>query len=93
MGRFDGVDPAGFGGCCNPTNIAVGAHVFVTEKAGPRAKAYDVGGNFLGIIASDVFDPNCKNMSIEADARGRVYVSDTVSLAIHVFEPEATHAE
>ena len=23
IGRFDGVDPAGFTGCCNPTNVAV----------------------------------------------------------------------
>ena len=43
IGRFDGVDPAGFGGCCNPTNISV-AHgrVFVTEKADPRVKVYEI---------------------------------------------------
>ena len=91
IGRFDGVDPVGFGGCCNPTNIAVGKHIYVTEKAGPRVKAYDFAGNLISIIASDVFDPNCKNMSIEVDAGGRVYVSNTVKLTIHVFEPETGH--
>jgi sugar lactone lactonase YvrE len=89
FGRFDGRDPAGFTGCCNPTNVAVtdGAHVWVTEKAGPRAKVYDAGGKLLEVIAADVFDPNCKNMSIAAGSRGRVYVADTVKLRIFVFEP------
>lgn len=87
IGRFDGIDPAGFTGCCNPTNVAVRDRIYVTEKAGPRAKAYDFGGKLLAVIATDVFDANCKNMSIAADARGRVYVADTVKLAIFVFEP------
>jgi hypothetical protein len=91
FGRFDGRDPAGFSGCCNPTNVAVtdGARVWVTEKAGPRAKVYDSGGKLLAVIAADVFDPNCKNMSIAAGSRGRVYVADTVKLRIFVFEPRA----
>jgi len=94
FGRFDGRDPAGFSGCCNPTNVAVtdGARVWVTEKAGPRAKVYDSGGKLLAVIAADVFDPNCKNMSIAAGSRGRVYVADTVKLQIFVFEPRAGEA-
>jgi hypothetical protein len=91
FGRFDGRDPAGFSGCCNPTNVAVtdGARVWVTEKAGPRAKVYDSGGKLLEVIATGVFDPNCKNMSIAAGSRGRVHVADTVKLQIFVFEPRA----
>jgi len=91
FGRFDGRDPAGFPGCCNPTNVAVtdGARVWVTEKAGPRVKVYNSNGTLLAVIAADVFDPNCKNMSIAAGSRGRVYVADTVKLAIFVFEPRA----
>jgi hypothetical protein len=87
MGRFDGVDPAGFTGCCNPTNVAVRDRIFTTEKAAPRVKAYDFAGNLLAVIATDLFDANCKNMSIAVDARGRVYVVDTVKLGIFVFEP------
>jgi hypothetical protein len=87
IGRFHGTDPAGFGGCCNPTNVAVRDRVYVTEKGGPRAKVYDFNGNLKAVIASDAFDPNCKNMSIAADARGVVYVADTVKLSICVFEP------
>ncbi len=86
IGRFDGNDPAGFTGCCNPTNIAVSDRIYVTEKAVPRAKAYDFSGNLLAVIASDVFDANVKNMSIAVDPKGRVYVVDTVKLAIMAFE-------
>jgi sugar lactone lactonase YvrE len=87
IGRFDGIDPAGFTGCCNPTNVAVRDAIFTTEKAGPRVKAYDFAGTLLAVIATDVFDANCKNMSIAVDSRNRVYVVDTVKLAIFVFEP------
>jgi len=89
IGHFHGTDPAGFGGCCNPTNVAVRDRIYVTEKAGPRAKVYSFGGELEAVIAADVFDANCKNMSIAVDRRGRVYVADTVKLAIFVFEPEA----
>jgi len=87
IGRFDGIDPAGFGGCCNPTNVAVRDAIYVTEKAGPRAKVYDWDGKLLAVIASAVFDANCKNMSIAAGPAGRVYVADTVKCAIFVFAP------
>lgn len=88
FGRFDGIDPAGFSGCCNPTNVCVGRdRIIVTEKAGPRAKVYDFAGRLLDVIASDVFDPGCKNMDVVVDSRGRVYVADTVRLHILAFEP------
>jgi hypothetical protein len=91
FGRFDGRDPAGFSGCCNPTNVAVtdGARIWVTEKAGPRAKVYDSSGKLLEVIGTRIFDPNCKNMAIAACANGRVCVADTVKLQIFIFEPRA----
>ena len=89
IGRFHGTDPAGFGGCCNPTNVAVHDRIYVTEKAGPRAKVYSFTGELEAVIAADAFDSNCKNMSIAVDRRGRVYVADTVRLAILVFEKVA----
>ena len=87
IGRFDGIDPAGFTGCCNPTNVAIRDRIYTTEKAGPRVKAYDFSGKLLAVISTDLFDANCKNMSIAVDSRGRVYVVDTVKAAILVFEP------
>ena len=87
IGRFDGIDPVGFTGCCNPTNVAARDHIYTTEKAGPRVKAYDFGGKLLAVIATGLFHPNCKNMSIAVDSRNRVCVVDTEKLAILVFEP------
>jgi sugar lactone lactonase YvrE len=88
VGRFDGQDPAGFPGCCNPTNVAVApsGRVYVTEKAGPRAKVLDAGGALVAVIASGVFDPESKNMGIAVDSRRRVYVADTAKLRVVVFE-------
>ncbi len=88
IGRFTGPDPTGFSGCCNPTNVALvnGRGIFVTEKAGPRAKFYDFSFKLLGVIHGDAFDPMCKNMDIAVDARGSVYVADTVRLQVLVFE-------
>lgn len=90
IGRFDGIDPSGFPGCCNPTNVTVAGRdrIYVTEKAGPRVKVYDFQGRLLSVIATAPFDPNCKNMDLAVDARGRVYVADTVRLEICVFEGE-----
>jgi hypothetical protein len=89
FGRFDGIDPAGFPGCCNPTNVAVAGKdgIVVTEKAGPRAKLYGFDGELAAIVAADGLDPNCKNMDVAADSRGCIYVADTVKLSVHVYEP------
>ncbi len=91
FGRFDGVDPAGFPGCCNPTNLALGpaGRVIVTEKAMPRVKVYAPDGTFLAVIAAEGFEPTSKNMDVAVDASGRVHVADTVAREIVVFEPVA----
>jgi len=95
IGRFDGRDPEGFPGCCNPTNVTVTEEgkVYVTEKAGPRAKVLDFEGNLISVIATGAFDPNCKNMDVAVDSRGRVYVVDTIRLQVHVFAPEQVEKE
>ena len=89
FGRFDGQDPAGFPGCCNPTNLTVDSdgRVIVSEKAGPRVKIYDPEGQLLAVVADDAFDPGAKNMDVAVDGNGRVYVADTARLEICVFEP------
>jgi sugar lactone lactonase YvrE len=94
FGRFDGRDPAGFPGCCNPTNVTLdGAdRVIVSEKAGPRAKLYSPEGRLLAVIADAGFDPNAKNMDVAVDSQGRIYVVDTATLEIHVFAPVGREA-
>ena len=96
FGRFDGIDPAGFPGCCNPTNVALAGdgRVAVTEKAGPRAKIYDRDGQLLAVVATEeAFDPAAKNMDLAVDSRGRIYVADTIRFQICVFEPLASSAD
>lgn len=88
FGKFSFDNPAGFTGCCNPTNIAVSDRIYCTEKAGPRLKAYSHDGEFQGVLAGDCFDPNCKNIPVQAGPRGLVYAADTVTLRVLVFEPE-----
>jgi sugar lactone lactonase YvrE len=90
IGRFDGLDPEGFTGCCNPTNVALDAkgRVFVTEKAEPRAKVLSPEGRLLGIISTS-FDPAAKNMAIAVNSRGRVFVADAAAGKILVFEEES----
>ena len=93
-GRFGTRRPEDFGGCCNPTNLALTreGHIVVTEKAGPRVKVYDSEGKLLALVGSEAFDANCKNMDVAADAKGWLYVVDTVRLTISVFAPEASGA-
>lgn len=94
FGRFDGRDPQGFPGCCNPTNLALDARgrVFVSEKAMPRVKVYDPSGDLLAVLADSGFDPAAKNMDLTVDADGHVYVADTETLRIHVFAPTSEGA-
>ena len=92
FGRFDGQDPAGFPGCCNPTNLAVDGEgrVVVSEKAGPRVKVYDPEGELLAVVADDLFAPAAKNLDLAVDGKGRIYVADTVTFEICAFETGET---
>jgi sugar lactone lactonase YvrE len=92
FGKFSGPDPTGFSGCCNPTNVALAPKgtVVVTVKAPPGIKVYDTEGKLLSIIDGAGFDPNCKNMDVAVDSKGRIYAVDTVRLQICVFAPADT---
>ena len=89
FGRFDGQDPEGFPGCCNPTNLALDrlGRVVVTEKASPRVKLYGEEGNLLQVLADEGFDLHAKNMDLAVDSSGRIYVADNVTFEIHIFAP------
>jgi sugar lactone lactonase YvrE len=94
FGHFDGQDPVGFPGCCNPTNLALDpeGRIVVSEKAGPRVKLYSPDGQLLAVIADDGFDPGAKNMDLAVDSRGQIYVADTERFEIRVFVPAVREA-
>ncbi len=88
FGRFDGTDPVGFNGCCNPTNLALlpGGDIVVTVKAPPGAKVYNAAGELLAALGAEDFDPDSKNMDIAVDRQGRIYIADSVRLQVGIYE-------
>jgi hypothetical protein len=94
IGRFDPKSPAGFTGCCNPTNIALapGGRIVAVVKAPPAVKVYNQDGGLLAVLGKRDLEPNCKNSDVAVDADGRIYVIDTVRLQILVYEPVSQHA-
>ena len=96
FGRFGQHDPAGFPGCCNPTNLALGpgGEIVVSEKAGPRVKVYDAGGELLSVVAAgDDFDVACKNMDLAVTSTGLIGVVDPVERMVILFERVGSVAE
>lgn len=95
VGHFGMRKPENFTGCCNPTNLALTSaeNYVLTEKASPRVKILDGDGALIAVVATDAFDPNCKNMDVAVDGKGKVYVVDTVKLDIHVFALETEEAD
>ncbi len=87
-GRFGMQSPADFGGCCNPTNIAVAGDgtIAVSEKAPPRIKLYTAAGAFELLVEQDVFDPNTKNIDLAFDSRNRLYATDPARRVVEVFQ-------
>lgn len=88
FGRFGVKDPAGFGGCCNPTNVAVVCDdVIATSVKAPAAiKLYTSSGEFLVQSVGEPFDMNTKNIDLVANGRGRLYATDPLRCVIEVFE-------
>ena len=62
--------------------------IYGLDMKARNIKVYDAEGELLAVIATDVFDPNCKNMDLAVDSKGQVYIVDTVRLQIHVFVRE-----
>jgi hypothetical protein len=92
FGQFGQNDPAGFPGCCNPTNVALGpaGEVIVSEKAGPRVKVYDPEGQLLSVVtATHDFAPECKNMDLVVTPAGEIGVVDPIDGVVVVFAPQA----
>jgi len=91
----------GFCGCCNPVNFAIGKNGgFVTvEKGLVRVKAYDIDGNFVGVVAgpeqlikaSDAkicqrpADCQAGGFDLAIDNKQQILVLDTIRNVIRTF--------
>ena len=88
IGRFDGADPAGFAGCCNPTNVAVARPHLRHGKGRPARQGLRFRRQPAGRDRGGRLRPELQEHEHRGRMRaGRVYVADTVKLAIFVFEP------
>jgi hypothetical protein len=93
-GRFAGawgqasVRIDGFGGCCNPTDIArLPDGAFVTSEKGiPRVKIHGADGAFLGVVAgAEAFDEDVVGLDLAVDAGGRIFVLDPKRRQVRAF--------
>ena len=78
----------GFGGCCNPTDIAIlpGGRVATSEKGVPRVKVYSADGEFLSVVAPpDDFRPGSSGIDIAADSQGRIAVLDPKRSVVRLY--------
>lgn len=69
----------GFGGCCNPMNLAFGSDgsVYTSESSTGRIKHYSADGKLLALIGQVDLVPGCKKVSIAvADDGRRIYMLD-----------------
>ena len=90
FGRSGKVDPADFGGCCEPKNLRVlaGGDVLVGESGPPTCiKRFSAKGEFLEVLAVvDKAQGDCVRMTVDVSPDGgRFYLLDTKERAIRVF--------
>jgi len=81
-----GVD--GFCGCCNPVSFALrpGGGFATSEKGVARVKMLDADGNLESVVAAPAsFGEEAFGIGVALDGEGRVYVLDTGTRAVRVF--------
>ncbi len=94
------VEMPGFGGCCNPTDIAVLAdgRVATSEKGEARVKVYKANGEFDCVVAGPESFPkgwcasaDCtrgKALDLAVDEAGRILVLDPTTSTVRIFVPK-----
>jgi hypothetical protein len=89
FGKFGMRDPSDFVGCCNPVNIAVtpDKNIVTAEKMIARIKVYDPQGALLAYIGPENFHPECRNIHLAVDSRGRILAADPKQREIRIFAP------
>ncbi len=86
----------GFGGCCNPTDIALlpDGRVVTSEKGLPRVKVYSDEGKLLSVVVPpDDFLPPTAGIDVDADSHGRIAVLDPQRNLVRLYEESAAAEE
>lgn len=79
----------GFGGCCNPTDIALlpDGRVVTSEKGIPRVKVYSEDGELLSVIVPpSEFLQSTSGIDLATDLYGRVAVVDPERDTVRLYE-------
>jgi hypothetical protein len=82
---------AGFGGCCNPMNLAFLADgAVLTSESEGLVKRFSKTGEFLGLVGKAKVSGGCKNVAIGATGDGsRIYFYDLQGSKIMVLSRNA----
>ncbi len=91
-----GNDVEGFGGCCNPTDIALlpDGRVVTSEKGLPRVKVYSENGELLSVVVPPTdFLQSTAGIDLDADHHGRVAVVDPERDTVRLYDQTDTPQE
>lgn len=84
-----GTDVAGFVGCCNPSDFAIlpDGKIVTSEKGAARVKVFNTHAALDAVVAdASVLGDIQGAMDVAVDPAGRVYVLDTLSRSVRIFE-------
>ena len=88
FGKHDRKAADGFGGCCEPKNLAIGpgGDIFTAESGEPVVvKRFSPQGKFLDVVAIPKYKTGCVHVCVAASQDGRIFILNPGEGSIHVF--------
>jgi sugar lactone lactonase YvrE len=88
FGKRDRKAADGFGGCCEPKNLAIGpgGDIFTAESGEPVVvKRFSSEGKFQNVVAIPKYKTGCVHVCVAASQDGRIFILNPGESTIHVF--------
>jgi len=88
FGKRDRKAADGFGGCCEPKNLAIGpgGDLFTAESGEPVVvKRFSHEGKFQNVVAMPKYKSGCVHVCVAASQDGRIFILNPSESTIHVF--------